>query len=59
MVKAYNANIENGIKAALFGLEEMVRDNKVKDGQIDLILDMLGLQVVRAQNAQIDNVNPD
>ena len=59
MAMKYNSNIENGVKAALFGLEEMISDNKVNDGQLDLILEMLGFQVGRAQNAQIDNVDPD
>ena len=57
MVKAYNADVENGVKAAVRALEDLIEIHKVKDSQIDYLLEQLSRQIERAQNGDIDNVD--
>ncbi len=57
MVKKYNADVENGIKSAVRALEDLIEIHKVNDPEIDYLLKILSLQIERAQNGDIDNVD--
>lgn len=55
-MKQYNSNIENGIKSAFFILETLRHEENIIDEDINQALSLLEKLIVKAQEANIDNV---
>jgi len=51
---AYNSEIENGIKSALFSLEGLMQDLHIVDPQLEMIREALQYKVVDAQEGKIE-----
>ena len=56
-MKQYDSRIENGIKSALFSLDDLMETHHIVDKELESIRTVLQEKVVDAQNGEIIFVN--